>query len=122
MAFVHEQLYMQDDMETVNFQSYAEGLTYHLRHTYRLGDNDISLSTDIEPLSLGLSSLIPCGLILNELITNALKYAVTDTRGLQISIALRRAADAASSTLSWVTTGLACPRAWTLCQSKVASE
>ena len=93
MAFVHEQLYMQDDMETVNFQSYAEGLTYYLQHTYKLGNKDISLSTDIEPLSLSLNTLIPCGLILSELITNSLKYALTDTRGLQISIALHQTGD-----------------------------
>ncbi|MCK4910972.1 MAG: PAS domain S-box protein, partial [Thermodesulfovibrionales bacterium] len=93
MAYVHEQLYMQDDMETVNFESYAEGLAYYLRHTYRLSENDVSLSTDIESITLGLNILIPCGLILNELITNSLKHALTDTGGLRISIALHQSGD-----------------------------
>ena len=79
MAYVHEQLYMHDDMETIDFKSYVEGLTYYLQHAYMRGDGDIRLSTHIGSVFLGIDTLIPCGLILNELITNAFKYAATDS-------------------------------------------
>ncbi|GEM_PF-2277700 len=76
MALIHEELYQFDHLQRINFLNYIENLTYHLIQTYAIHPESIRLHLNIDQdLSLDLSTAIYCGLILNELISNALKHA-----------------------------------------------
>jgi two-component sensor histidine kinase/PAS domain-containing protein len=75
MAFVHESLYQTKDFSNINFSSYVENICSNLVHSYSNPDNPPVLNMDLESIQLNLDTAIPCGLIINELISNALKYA-----------------------------------------------
>ncbi len=74
MAIIHENLYRTEDFSSVNFAEYLKNLTANLVATYRIHDQ-VLLHSDLENIDLVLDQAIPCGLLVNELITNALKYA-----------------------------------------------
>jgi PAS domain S-box-containing protein len=78
MALIHEQLYRSSDLAKPQFDQYLEALTQNLLQTYRLGQRPVQAIFQLEPLQLNLNSAIPCGLIVNELVSNALKYAFLD--------------------------------------------
>jgi len=75
MAFVHESLYQTKDFSNINFSSYVENICSNLVHSYSNPDNPPELEMDLDSIQLNLDTAIPCGLIINELISNALKYA-----------------------------------------------
>jgi two-component system, sensor histidine kinase PdtaS len=75
MAFIHQNLYQDEAVSTVNMNEYIQILSDHLFKTYNINANKIQLYTQIEPLKLHTDTAIPLGMILNELISNALKYA-----------------------------------------------
>ncbi|MFP4123678.1 histidine kinase dimerization/phosphoacceptor domain -containing protein [Coleofasciculus sp.] len=76
MALIHEELYQFDHLQRINFLNYIENLTYHLIQTYAIHPESIHLHLNIDQdLNFDLSTAIYCGLILNELISNALKHA-----------------------------------------------
>ncbi len=75
MSYIHESLYQTKNFSSINFSEYIENLSNNLFHSYQIFDNFIELKLKIEPVNLNLDQAIPCGLIVNELITNALKYA-----------------------------------------------
>ncbi len=75
MAFVHESLYQTKDFSNINFSSYVENICSNLVHSYSNPDNPPVLNMDLDSIQLNLDTAIPCGLIINELISNALKYA-----------------------------------------------
>lgn len=74
MALVHEQLYQNDDLAKVDIQSYIEKLSRKLKMIYA-SDKLITLHLDVTNVFLDVNHAIPCGLILNELISNAFKHA-----------------------------------------------
>ncbi len=74
MTLVHEELYRSDDLSCVNFTDYLPKLAHKLMAVFAMGKH-IRLRTDIQPLSFPVDTAIPCGLIINELLTNALKHA-----------------------------------------------
>ena len=81
MALVHESLYRAPDLARVNFASYLKTLTAHLHQIYAQPDQEtrprapIRLVVQAEDVALRVDTAIPCGLIVNELVTNAMKYA-----------------------------------------------
>ncbi|MEQ8975622.1 MAG: histidine kinase dimerization/phosphoacceptor domain -containing protein [Coleofasciculus sp. C1-SOL-03] len=78
MALIHEELYQFEHLEGINFINYIENLTYHLIQTYAIHPESIILQLNIDQrVNFDLSTAIYCGLILNELISNALKHAFT---------------------------------------------
>ena len=73
MALVHEQLYQSSNLAEINLQKYIQNLTSNLWSFYGTSSRSVTLTTDVEPISLGVDLAIPCGLIINELISNCLK-------------------------------------------------
>jgi PAS domain S-box-containing protein len=83
MSFIHESLYRKDEFDSIDLAQYVKDLTTNLLHSYHSSGTDIRLEHDLENVELDLDQAIPCGLILNELVSNALKYAFPDRdRGL----------------------------------------
>lgn len=93
MAMIHQNLYQTDNLTTIDVSDYIEKLTQNLFASYNIEPDRIVMDTDIEPLQLDVDVLIPLGLILNELITNSLKYAFPESREGKIEVSLQREAD-----------------------------
>ena len=94
MSLIHEQLYATDDLARISPHDYIERLTQNLVRSYAGGGSRIRIDLRIDPdLSLDLDTAIPCGLIINELVSNALKYAFPGGTEGTISLSLRRAGE-----------------------------
>jgi two-component sensor histidine kinase len=89
MALVHEQLYGGADPGELDFADYVRSLTSDLMNAYRGELERVRLRLELEPVLLGVSQAISCGLILNELVTNALKYAFPGSRTGEVLVELR---------------------------------
>ena len=90
MAFVHKQLYQSANVAQIDFAPYVRTLTRNLFDSYRTNGNAIALDVHVENVFLTLDTAIPCGLIINELVSNALKHAFLNSSGGQINIDLRK--------------------------------
>ena len=90
MAFIHEKLYQSKDLANIDFNRYIKSLTDDLFRSYGVSTDKIALKMDIESVSLGVDAAIPCGLIINELVSNSLKHAFPGGREGEIKIVLRR--------------------------------
>jgi PAS domain S-box-containing protein len=76
MAFIHETLYQSQDLAKISAKDYIPNLVNNLLRSYNLGKG-IELKLDIDDILLNVDTAIPCGLIINELVSNSLKYAFT---------------------------------------------
>lgn len=94
MAFIHESLYQTKDFSSINFTEYVINLSQNLIHSYSNVDNEIKLNLDIQDVFLNLDLAIPCGLIINEIVSNALKYAFVDkVEGGEITLKMKTSGD-----------------------------
>jgi len=76
MALIHEELYRGEELDKLNFSLYIKELADALFSTYRLGNFDVSLSMDLEEnILLDMDTAVPLRIIVNELVSNSLKYA-----------------------------------------------
>lgn len=75
IALIHENLYHSADFSNIDFSFYIKKLTQYLISLYDFSDYDVKFETDVSDIRLSMDEAIPCGLILNELVTNAIKYA-----------------------------------------------
>jgi PAS domain S-box-containing protein len=107
MALIHESLYRTGDLARFNVTGYIESLSSHLFQSYAAEASGIRLHMELDDLTFDVDTAIPCGLILNELLSNALKYAFPDGRSGDIHIMLRGEAD--HVTLSVRDTGIGFP-------------
>ena len=82
IALIHENLYQSDDLNSVNFKKYIKSLTNDLLHSFGVDTGNIRINTKIDDdVIMGIETAIPCGLIINELISNALKHAFPQGEG-----------------------------------------
>ena len=87
MALIHERLYQAADLTQINFHEYVQTLVQELYHAYGASSAQIRLQLDVVEIRFGIDTAIPCGLIVNELVSNALKYAFRAGQGaLTISL------------------------------------
>ena len=89
MALVHEKLYQSQDLARVELGGYTRNLMSYLMQAYASVSRKIELALQLEEVSLPVDVAIPCGLILNELATNALKHAFEGCESGQIAVELR---------------------------------
>lgn len=75
MALIHEQLYQSADINQINFSDYIKNLTDSLFRCYGVSQKNIRINIETNSIKLDLDNAIPCGLIINELVSNCLKYA-----------------------------------------------
>ena len=109
MALIHERLYSSSNLAQVDFSEYVENLTIYLVHSYRIDINLIRLRVNIDAVYLNIETAVPCGLIINELTSNALKHAFPDRRTGEICIDLRQKPDSDILTLIIVDDGIGLP-------------
>ena len=88
MSLVHEKLYQSDMMATIDFNEYISSLAERLISSYSV-HNNITLQIKLDTLMLSINTAIPCGLIINEILTNAIKYAFPGNRKGIIEIKLK---------------------------------
>ncbi|MFC1852312.1 PAS domain S-box protein [candidate division CSSED10-310 bacterium] len=84
MALIHEKLYQSKDLTKIDVAQYIRTLTRYLIQTYKM--ERIQLRTNISSIHLGINTAIPCGLIINELVSNSLKHAFQKGASGTISI------------------------------------
>jgi PAS domain S-box-containing protein len=90
MSLIHEQIYQSETLADLNFGAYIEALSGRLFGAYCVDPSRIRLDLNVGPIRLGVDQAIPCGLILNELLSNSLKHAFGDGREGVIRISLSR--------------------------------
>jgi len=90
MALVHEKLYQSDQLNQIDMSSYLEHLVTDVFNTSGEWPGHISLEIDIEALELDIDRAIPCGLVLHELVSNALRHAFPDKGSGRLLIQVRQ--------------------------------
>lgn len=88
MALIHEKLYQSEDLTKIDFAEYVRSLTFHLFNSYSVDQSAVEFSINFEEVLFDIDTSIPCGLIINELVSNSLKYAFPEGKG-KISIDLQ---------------------------------
>lgn len=88
MALIHEKLYQSEDLTKIDFPEYIRSLVYHLFKSYAVDYSVIRSVINVEDILFDIDISIPCGLIINELVSNSLKYAFPDGKKGEIEIDL----------------------------------
>lgn len=92
MSLIHQKLYNSENISTINMPNYIKELVEYLRESFSLGQR-IRFEVKIDPLELDVAHAVPLGLILNEAITNSIKYAFPEDRTGMIFITLETKAE-----------------------------
>lgn len=88
MSSIHEKLYKSKDVSQIDFSEYLITLTDQLEQAYPVKNGKVDLIIKSENVPLGIDKAIPCGLIVNELVSNAYKYAFDDKKNGQVIVSL----------------------------------
>ena len=78
MALIHENLYKSTDISHLDLQDYVKTLVHGLKRSYQQRHGGVTFELHIDDIPLGIDRAVPCGLIINELVSNALKHAFPD--------------------------------------------
>jgi two-component sensor histidine kinase/PAS domain-containing protein len=92
MALIHEHLYGNERLDRINFAEYATQLVQRLHAALASEPDRIAIELALDPIELAIEQAVPCGLILNELLTNAFKYAFLGRERGRIAVSFRESA------------------------------
>ena len=90
MALVHEKLYQATDLVNLDFTDYVRTLLDYFWRSHATQAPSVELLTDLDPVLITVNAAVPCGLILNELVSNALKHAFKGRQGGLVTVSLRK--------------------------------
>ncbi|MFQ5864166.1 MAG: PAS domain S-box protein [bacterium] len=93
IALIHEQLYQSKDLAMINFNEYIQSLTQNLFQLYKINSNVIQLKLNVADVLVSINTAIPCGLMINELVSNALKHAFAEDMVGELYIKFRKLDD-----------------------------
>ncbi len=93
MALIHEQLYKDESLANIDVSEYIEELVHSLVASYSNQSADVEIDLEIESVRMGIDTLIPVGLIVNEIVSNSMKYAFRNTEKPKLSIRMTRNAE-----------------------------
>jgi two-component sensor histidine kinase/HAMP domain-containing protein len=94
MAMIHEMLHNADDIKKLGASEYIRKLIQTLFHNYKIQENHVKLVYEVQDINLDVDTLIPLALIINELVSNALKYAFPGDMKGELGISLKATSDA----------------------------
>ena len=86
MALIHEQLYQSEHLDRIDLPPYVQNLVGNLYQSFGCGNTAIQFNLNLDPIYLNIETAIPCGLIINELVSNSLKYAFAQSLVGEINI------------------------------------
>lgn len=86
IATLHEQLYRSKDLTKIDIAAYIDNMKNHLLRSYGIVDGSISVNINAESIYLDINTAIPCGLIINELVSNAIKHGFPDGKNGNVEI------------------------------------
>jgi len=89
MSYIHETLYQTADFSSIEFSEYINVIAKNLTQSYTISSGRVKLETNFDRISLSLDQAIPCGLIVNELISNALKHAFHGEKNPVLSVSIK---------------------------------
>jgi two-component sensor histidine kinase len=89
IALIHHKLYQTEDVASVEFRSFVHDLYKQIETVFRKPDSDVEFEIHAIDISISIDSAVPLGLIINELLTNSFKYAISDQQKNKISIELK---------------------------------
>jgi two-component sensor histidine kinase len=90
MALVHEMMYHHQDFSRMNMHQYIENLVNFLKSIYHIINKRIEISVSCRDVHLNLNQAVPCGMIISELVSNAIKHAFPDNRKGKVKITMRQ--------------------------------
>ncbi len=90
MSLVHDKLYRSDDLARIDFRDYVNGLAANLALINDYRADQIEVKIEVEEMKLNVNNAIPCGLIINELVSNAFKHAFAEGRKGKVIVSMRR--------------------------------
>lgn len=93
MALIHQNLYQKEDLVGIQIKEYFEQLIQSLFDSYKISESRIILDMDIDPLTLDVDTVVPLGLIVNELVSNTFKHAFPQNRVGKLSVSLKETTD-----------------------------
>lgn len=86
MALIHDKLYQNETLAKINFNSYINDLVEHIQNSYISVSTNVAFSITCNDIMLDIKNAVPCGLILNELISNSIKHAFRDKKSGEVKI------------------------------------
>lgn len=90
MALIHQNLYSEGNIKGIKVREYIQNLVYTLCGSYNITNDKVRVTMDIDDLNLDIDTMIPLGLVLNELVSNSFKYAFTEDRPGTLDILLKQ--------------------------------
>lgn len=90
MALIHQNLYSEGNIKGIKTKEYISNLLRSLCDSYNITNDKVKIITQIDDLNLDVDTMIPLGLVLNELVSNSLKYAFKDGRAGELNVMLKQ--------------------------------
>ncbi len=117
IALIHHKLYRTDDVSSVEFKSFANDLFKQVSGVFKKATTEIDFKIHADETQIPIDAAVPIGLILNELLTNTFKYAVSDAKTNTISIQLQPGMDGHQSKIIYADNGPGMPEHFDLSKS-----
>jgi PAS domain S-box-containing protein len=93
MSILHDRLSRSEDLAKLNFSEFISSLANHLYHSYKMNPDRVKLNLSIPEIYVDVDIMMPCGLIINEIVSNSFKYAFPDDKNGEVSIKVHEGDD-----------------------------